>query len=175
MAVRNVETCSCAIARPAAPCSESEESFTSAVAPGLIGRKVTTSSSASVPGAVPAALAPTKIEPRPGSWSDATAVKNGWLNVTVRATAATGLFTFSSFMFGNLVGDADGDRSVGPGDFNLLASHFGQSGQRPATGDFDADGSVGPGDFNLLASQFGATLPLPPTAAIRAQVLRLRE
>jgi hypothetical protein len=57
-----------------------------------------------------------------------------------------------------LNGDADHDRTVGPGDFNLLASHFGQSGQTWGNGDFDGDGVVGPGDFNLLASRFGSTL-----------------
>jgi hypothetical protein len=57
-----------------------------------------------------------------------------------------------------LRGDADHDRTVGPGDFNLLASHFGQTEQNWSTGDFDGDGTVGPGDFNLLASRFGTTL-----------------
>jgi hypothetical protein len=61
-----------------------------------------------------------------------------------------------------LAGDADHDRTVGPGDFNILASHFGQTSQTWATGDFDYDGTVGPGDFNLLASRFGITLAPPP-------------
>jgi hypothetical protein len=60
-----------------------------------------------------------------------------------------------SFDFFVLAGDADRDRTVGPADFNLLASHFGQRGQGWFTGDFDGDGTVGPGDFNLLASNFG--------------------
>jgi hypothetical protein len=58
-----------------------------------------------------------------------------------------------------LNGDADFDGQVGPGDFNLLASHFGQTNQTWATGDFDYDGTTGPGDFNLLASRFGSALP----------------
>ena len=63
-----------------------------------------------------------------------------------------------------LVGDANHDRTVGPADFNVLASHFGQSGQSWATGDFDGDGTVGAGDFNLLASRFGTTLVTPAAA-----------
>jgi hypothetical protein len=72
-----------------------------------------------------------------------------------------------SVSFTVLAGDIDGDLVVGPADFNLLATHFGQSGQTWATGDFDGDGIVGPGDFNLLASRFGTTLA-PPTPVVRA-------
>jgi hypothetical protein len=64
-----------------------------------------------------------------------------------------------------LAGDVNHDGTVGAGDFNVLASHFGQSGQTWATGDFDGDGVVGPGDFNLLASRFGTTLAPPPAPA----------
>jgi hypothetical protein len=78
-----------------------------------------------------------------------------------------------TFNFYSLPGDADGDRTVGPGDFNILASHFGQSGQTPTTGDFDGDGVVGPSDFNLLASRFGKTLapPLPGVATAQQALL----
>ena len=58
-----------------------------------------------------------------------------------------------------LLGDANLDGAVGAGDFNLLASHFGQTGQTWPFGDFNLDGSVGAGDFNLLASNFGQALP----------------
>jgi hypothetical protein len=66
-----------------------------------------------------------------------------------------------SFDFFVLRGDADGDGTVGPGDFNVLASHFGQTGQTWATGDFTGDGVVGPEDFNVLATRFGTTLAAP--------------
>jgi hypothetical protein len=59
---------------------------------------------------------------------------------------------------GVLSGDVDGDGVVGPGDFNILATHFGQTGRTSADGDFDGDGIVGPGDFNLLATAFGMSL-----------------
>jgi hypothetical protein len=64
-----------------------------------------------------------------------------------------------------LAGDANRDRTVGPGDLNVLASRFGQAGTF-RTGDFDYDGLVGPTDFNLLASRFGTTLTPPPAAGI---------
>jgi hypothetical protein len=66
--------------------------------------------------------------------------------------------TLDTYVLG---GDIDRDRTVGPGDFNILASHFGQSGQTWSTGDLDGDGTVGPGDFNILASAFGTTLIAP--------------
>ena len=67
-----------------------------------------------------------------------------------------------------LAGDADGDRTVGPGDFNVLASHFGQTGQSLKAGDFDGDGTVGPEDFNLLASRFGKAYRQPGDVAPEA-------
>jgi len=72
-----------------------------------------------------------------------------------------------------LPGDVDLDRSVGPGDFNLLASHFGQSGQTWSTGDLDGDGIVGPGDFNLLASTFGESAGGAPLAVTPADLAAL--
>jgi hypothetical protein len=68
--------------------------------------------------------------------------------------------------FFSLAGDANHDRTVGPGDFNLLATNFGKTGQPWANGDFDHDGVVGPSDFNILATRFGTTLA-PPRGAAR--------
>ena len=63
---------------------------------------------------------------------------------------------FTTFV---LAGDIDRDRGVSINDFNLLASHFGQStGQTYLTGDFDYDGGVSINDFNLLAGNFGKTI-----------------
>jgi hypothetical protein len=67
-----------------------------------------------------------------------------------------------------LSADADHDRTVGPSDFNLLATNFGKSNQPWAAGDFDGDGVVGPSDFNILATRFGTTLP-PPQGQLVAQ------
>jgi hypothetical protein len=100
-----------------------------------------------------------------------------------------GNYTFSGFVSDNsgnaslihcaffvLTGDADHDGIVGPGDFNILASHFGQTGQTFTTGDFNYDGTVGPGDFNLLASRFGqsiATLAAAAAVESPAQLVRI--
>jgi hypothetical protein len=64
-----------------------------------------------------------------------------------------------------LKGDVNRNRSVGPEDFNLLASNFGLTGRTYGQGDLDGDGSVGPGDFNILASNFGHALPAAGLAA----------
>lgn len=70
-----------------------------------------------------------------------------------------------------VAGDANLDGSVGPGDFNLLATNFGRTGGDWLAGDLNFDGAVGPGDFNLLASQFGSALPSPtPTPSVQAGV-----
>ena len=61
-----------------------------------------------------------------------------------------------NFFFLN--GDANHDRVVNLADFNLLAAHFGQSGQTFAHGDFTYNGTVDLADFNVLAGQFGTTV-----------------
>jgi autotransporter-associated beta strand protein len=67
-----------------------------------------------------------------------------------------------------LPGDANLDNVVGAGDFNLLASNFGKSGQGWKMGDFTGDGVVGAGDFNLLASNFGRSVGGPGQFAVSA-------
>ena len=52
-------------------------------------------------------------------------------------------------------GDADLNGVVGLGDFNALATNFGQSDKFWSDGDFNYDGSVNLLDFNLLAGNFG--------------------
>jgi autotransporter-associated beta strand protein len=91
--------------------------------------------------------------------------KTKFLGQDVDATSVLVRFTFD--------GDADLDGAVGPGDFNLLASNFGQTQRDWAKGDFDYDRTVGPGDFNLLASRFGSALP--PTVRARGKPERAAE
>ena len=59
-----------------------------------------------------------------------------------------------------LAGDADRDRSVGIGDFSILASRFNQPGTF-SQGDFNYNGSTEIGDFAILASKFNTSLPAP--------------
>ncbi len=57
-----------------------------------------------------------------------------------------------------LVGDANGDCTVGAADYALWAAQFGQSGL-DLSADFDCNGSVGAGDYALWAANFGNTCP----------------
>lgn len=56
----------------------------------------------------------------------------------------------------SLVGDANGDCTVGAADYALWAAQFGQSGL-DLSADFDCNGSVGAGDYALWAANFGNT------------------
>lgn len=49
-------------------------------------------------------------------------------------------------------GDVDLDGEVGPGDFELVVSQFGNPG---GSADCDQDGEVGPGDFEIIVDNFG--------------------
>ena len=51
-------------------------------------------------------------------------------------------------------GDANGDGQVNILDFNLVASHFGQTGSS-ISGDVNRDGKVNILDFNIVVSHFG--------------------
>src|SRR5687768_8474899 len=57
-------------------------------------------------------------------------------------------------------GDANLDGIVNLDDFNILASHFGQSAGNWQQGDFSGDGLVNLTDFNLMAANFGASAGL---------------
>lgn len=58
-----------------------------------------------------------------------------------------------------LLGDLDGDRTVGFPDFLTLSANFGLDVTRYEDGDIDCDGSVGFPDFLTLSANFGQTLP----------------
>jgi hypothetical protein len=92
------------------------------------------------------------------TWPDGL-VSNTWLQVTVKATAATGLTEDSVFYLANVPGDADGTGSVDLDDFVALKHHFGQSDVATAGGDFDLNGHVDLDDFVALKYNFGASLP----------------
>ena len=58
-----------------------------------------------------------------------------------------------------LMGDADLDRTVGIGDFSLLAANFNAPATRWYRGDFDYNGTTDIGDFSLLAGNFNNSIP----------------
>jgi hypothetical protein len=85
-----------------------------------------------------------------------------WLEVTLKATAATGLYQDETFLFGNLPGDANGDGRVDVGDLGQLAGNWGFSSGEPLLGgDFNADGLVDVSDLGTLASMWGASISMP--------------
>jgi hypothetical protein len=85
----------------------------------------------------------------------AAANVNDPANNTLQADVTVDFFVLS--------GDANHNRAVDIGDFNVLASNFGKSGQTYSHGNFDysADGTVTIMDFNILATHFGKTLAAP--------------
>ncbi len=60
-----------------------------------------------------------------------------------------------------LIGDANGDCSVGAADYALWAAQLGQSGQG-LSADFDGSGEVGAADYALWAANFGKTCSPAP-------------
>jgi len=55
--------------------------------------------------------------------------------------------------------DFDGNGAVGLADFNVLASHWGQTVPACTLGDCDCNGGVGLTDFNLLNAEWGKSCP----------------
>ena len=144
------------------------------------------STSAAAPNAFAAGPAPLSVSLRRGAgpggsdritlvWNDYSAttnpaneaVGNGYLEVTIEANSRTGLTTDAKFRFGNLIADANGDRTVNLADFGALRADFNQSGLSIANGrsDFNRDGTVNLADFGLLRGNFNKSLPSTPPAA----------
>ncbi len=95
------------------------------------------------------------------TWPDG-AIINQWVEVTVLATANTGLPADDVFYFGSAVGDGDGDGTVVDADYDALKSQFGQRGGiGTLVADLDADGRVGLSDFAIMRSSFGNTVSAP--------------
>ena len=102
-------------------------------------------------------------------WAD-NAIQREWLQVTVKAGAATGLVDDDVFYFGNLVGDATGDGVVDASDYIALKRAFGSSVASPGgSADFDCSGAVDYGDLAALTGSFGQSISM--ALATLAQVL----
>jgi len=98
-------------------------------------------------------------------WPDG-AIRNQWVEVTVKANGNTGLAEDDVFYFGNAAGDSDGDGVIGDSDYNAFTSQFGLRGS-DLSADVDGDGKVGLADFAAMRSGFGTTVlaPTPPAPA----------
>jgi hypothetical protein len=79
-------------------------------------------------------------------------------SASVADLSGNALVSDYTFDFWFVNADANRDRRVDLDDFNILATHFGQSGATFTDGDFNADQRVDLDDFNILASRFGGGL-----------------
>jgi len=108
------------------------------------------------------------------TWPDG-AVRNAWIEVTVKPTPRTGLPVADVFLFGNLVGET-GSRGAGlvrPGAAAAVDGHDvnavrGAMSSRPAgpadRHDFNRDGRVNALDLVVTLRSVGRTLPLAALA-----------
>jgi hypothetical protein len=90
------------------------------------------------------------------------AIRDTWLEVTVKAGDATGLDHNDVFYFGSLAGDGNGDFRVDGEDVSALLGRFtdGSDGSRPVTPhDLNRDGRINIGDLLAARGRLGATLP----------------
>ena len=82
-----------------------------------------------------------------------------------------GLPSDVGFAFFFLNGDANRDRTVGIGDFAILAANFNRAGAF-SNGDFNYSGIVEIGDFAIMASKFNTALPAPAGLMMRSPATR---
>lgn len=98
-------------------------------------------------------------------WDESVAVRNAWLEVTARATSATGLLADEVFYFGNLPADANRDGVVDAADYMALKRAFGLDVPDPGgAADFDGSGRVDHGDLAAMGSNIGHSLNMAFTA-----------
>jgi len=100
-------------------------------------------------------------------WADG-AILNQWVEVTVLATANTGLGIDDVFYLANLVGDCDGDGAVGSSDYGTFANQFGRRGGIGAmAADLNGDGRVDLADLATMRGAIGNSVSIPslPSAA----------
>ena len=94
-------------------------------------------------------------------WAD-NAIQKQWLQVTVLATANTGLSTADTFYFGNAIGDATGDGDVTPSDEIMVRNNPHTLGSNPAAiddvCDFNRDRKVSPTD-QIISRNNGTSGP----------------
>ena len=93
------------------------------------------------------------------------AIANGWLEVTMLATANTKLTAPSVFRYGNLIGDLNGNGTVNTADYGVFRQRFGQPADDSGA-DLNHDGTVNTLDYALFRSTFGKALAAPPALLI---------
>lgn len=99
----------------------------------------------------------------------AQAVANGWLQVTLLATAHTGLGVADVFYFGNLIGEAaGGDLRVTALDYAAVRMNVGRFAPVNSPFDFDRDGRINAFDLLTARSRLFASLPVLAAPAVAA-------
>jgi hypothetical protein len=97
----------------------------------------------------------------------ASAVANGWLSVTVKPTAATGLAAPDTFSFGNLIGETGDPRSAGWAvnviDLARTRAAFPSVAPITTAFDFNRDGAVNAADLTLARANHGRSIAPPTT------------
>jgi hypothetical protein len=100
------------------------------------------------------------------------AVANGWLEVTVRANARTGLARDDVFQFGNLVGETGPGFRVNALDLGAAKRALNATGTLAATTDINRDGRTNALDLGLIKRSLNRTLsapiPAPGVGPVRA-------
>jgi hypothetical protein len=92
-------------------------------------------------------------------WAD-YAIKDQWLEVTVKAGGNIGLPEDHVFYFGNIIGDTDGNGQISGGDCSTLVGQFGLRGSGLAA-DFNRDARTDTEDFAILRTVHGNSLAMP--------------
>jgi hypothetical protein len=97
-------------------------------------------------------------------WPDG-AIKNTWLQVTVKANPNTGLAADDVFYFGNLVGDAGGDLRVNALDVAAVKRALGTGSAIDSRLDFNRDGRINALDVAAVKQNLTRTLGTGAAAA----------
>jgi hypothetical protein len=133
-----------------------------------------------------AAPVPASIAVRPGAgvggsdrvtltWPDG-AIRNRWLQVTLRPTLSNGLPAPDVFAFGNLIGETDDALTplrVGAADVVATRSAIPRSGASiDSPYDHDRDGRVNARDLAAARANLGRSLPPPPATPAAASLAR---
>jgi hypothetical protein len=94
-----------------------------------------------------------------------TPVSAEWLQITINATADTGMNTPYVVYCHNLPADFNGDGLVDVADYDIWASNVGATNATLQTGDANGDGLVDVADYDLWAANVGGQSTAPATPA----------
>jgi len=94
-------------------------------------------------------------------WPDG-AIRNQWIEITVKAAGNIGIEADDVFYFCSAVADTNGDGKVNISDYRTFTGEFGGfGGIGELDSDFNADGRVDLNDFAIVRSSFGNEVATP--------------